>query len=194
MWYPSGRSDIHNVLLRHDQILQTHDRHFHPVLHHLLHQLLQPSHQNLLHRRSRCPMRYPLLHRRLPYLMLLCRCSCCLCQNCLLQCCHMLPGLRSWCLPVMQKLLSFSFGVLLVIYVLFACSVVAFVQAYEESIVFNHTFCLKLSHFRHTFLCNNYTSLPPVLTSIFYVFFTIYFVFLIHIVDFVHYFKIYSQS
>jgi uncharacterized BrkB/YihY/UPF0761 family membrane protein len=94
----------------------------------------------------------------------------------------------------MQKLLSFSFGVLLVIYVLFACSVVAFVQAYEESIVFNHTFCLKLSHFRHTFLCNNYTSLPPVLTSIFYVFFTIYFVFLIHIVDFVHYFKIYSQS
>ena len=51
----------------------------------------------------------------------------------------------------MQKLLSFSFGVLLVIYVLFACSVVAFVQAYEESIVFNHTFCLKLSHFRHTF-------------------------------------------
>lgn len=59
----------------------------------------------------------------------------------------------------MQKLLSFSFGVLLVIYVLFACSVVAFVQAYEESIVFNHTFCLKLSHFRHTF----YAMIIPLL-------------------------------
>ena len=68
-----------------------------------------------------------------------------------------------WCLPVMQKLLSFSFGVLLVIYVLFACSVVAFVQAYEVSIVLNHTFCLKLSHFLHTFYamiipCLLYTS------------------------------------
>ena len=31
------------------------------------------------------------------------------------------------------------------------CSVVVFVQADESSLFYNHTFCLKLSHFRHIF-------------------------------------------
>ena len=51
----------------------------------------------------------------------------------------------------MQKLLSFSFGVLLVFYVLFGVFRCFFVQADESSLFYNHTFCLKLSHFRHTF-------------------------------------------
>ena len=78
---------------------------------------------------------------------------------------------------LLWKLLSFSFGVLLVFYVLFGVFRCCFCPGWRIISLLQSYVLPKTFTFSSHFLCNDYTSLPHVFACTFYIFFTIYFIF-----------------